>query len=63
MLAKATWRGRGRARRKERERERRKGRNDDECLYLNRSFELEQNGLGDENLAGLGAEIANLSLE
>jgi hypothetical protein len=31
--------------------------------HLNGSFELEQNGLGNEDLAGLGAEIADLGLE
>jgi len=31
--------------------------------YLYRSFKLEQNGLRDENLTSLGAEIANLGLE
>lgn len=30
---------------------------------LYRSLELEQDGLGNENLAGLGAEIANLRLQ
>jgi hypothetical protein len=31
--------------------------------YLDGSFELEQNGLGDEDLAGLGAEVPDLGLE
>jgi hypothetical protein len=31
--------------------------------YLDRRLELEENGLGDENLAGLGAKVADLSLE
>jgi hypothetical protein len=31
--------------------------------YLDRSLELEQNGLGDEDLASLGAKIADLGLE
>jgi hypothetical protein len=32
-------------------------------LYLDGSFELKQNGLGDEDLAGLCAKVADLSLE
>lgn len=31
--------------------------------HLDRSLELEQNGLGNEDLASLGAEVANLGLE
>jgi hypothetical protein len=31
--------------------------------HLNGSLELEQDGLGDEDLAGLGAEIADLGLQ
>ena len=31
--------------------------------YLDGSLELEEDGLGDEDLAGLGAEITDLSLE
>lgn len=31
--------------------------------YLDRSFELEQDGLGDEYLAGLGAQVSNFGLE
>lgn len=31
--------------------------------YLDGSFELKQNGLGDEDLAGLCAKVADLSLE
>lgn len=31
--------------------------------YLNRSLELKQDGLGDEDLAGLSAKVSNLSLE
>lgn len=31
--------------------------------YLDRSLELKKDGLGDEDLAGLGAEEADLSLE
>jgi hypothetical protein len=34
-----------------------------EASHLDRGFELEQDGLGDEDLAGLGAEEANLGLE
>jgi hypothetical protein len=33
------------------------------AAYLDRSLELEQDGLGDEDLAGLGAKVSNLGLE
>lgn len=31
--------------------------------YLDRSLQLEQDGLGDEDFAGLGAEVADLGLK
>lgn len=34
-----------------------------QCAYLDRSFELEEDGLRDEDLARLGAEVADLSLK
>ena len=34
-----------------------------QMTYLDRGLELEEDGLGDEDLAGLGAEITDLGLE
>ena len=57
VLAKRTETGRGHAR----GRVRLSGATD--LSHLDRSFELEQDGLRDEDLAGLGAEITDLGLE
>lgn len=34
-----------------------------QMTYLDRGLELEEDGLGDEDLAGLGAKITDLGLE
>lgn len=36
---------------------------ENQVAYLDGSFQLEEDGLGDEYFAGLGAEVANLCLE
>lgn len=39
------------------------GHEERKATYLNRSLKLEKDGLGDEDLAGLGAEVADLRLQ